>query len=731
MKRIIWLTLTLIFIQLLFAGLHYAVSGMAVVQRMALTGHSALLLKPFLLLLCGQLLLYAGLVYLVWITATNLIDLFSIREGSKGLFTTLIFLLITSSLLALHLYYVPHSFFTQLILESSVGPTVNPEMLTTLYYVAVSTLTLLAVMTGWQMMLDLKNQKHILRQTSAIAFAIITLFMLTAPTPSTHKLIASESSASKPNIILIGFDALRPDYLSHLNQHAPATPTFDDFLKSSTVYTKAYTPLARTFPAWTTLFTGKYPLHHLAREDNINIESVKLDETLPKRLTAAGYQTIFASEDNRFSNINREFGIQELIGTNGNIVTYVMGTINDFPLSNLAIPTRFGKLFFPYHYGNHGAAATYDSNNFLDLIHQHLQQQRNQPVLLVVHFNITAFPFYYFNDHQPYSTSTSTLYQHVVQAGDQLLKQYLAELEAHGLLQHAIVILLSDHGITLAQPGDRMTTIASYQGNPNNIKLKRTKYASSKTKLNLADNKGTIKLGANDFSNSPLNSNLYGIDTSFGYGGDVLSLKQNMPLLAIRIYGDKPNIPHQVNATVLLNDIAPTILDLLQLPAMSAADGTSLKPSLYSAQHVADDRPVFLESGFSIPEIESDGIVIDNVVRHYANLFEVNPQSGMVSIKTEDAKLINTQRQRAVIAGDWMLAYYPAANRYHVLINKQTHQITYQPYIAAPYRVLVNLSSGKWTTDFTQAFAQQAPLAQLTELLSKFYGAEMEFYRHN
>ena len=61
----------------------------------------------------------------------------------------------------------------------------------------------------------------------------------------------------------------------------------------------------------------------------------------------------------------------------------------------------------------------------------------------------------------------------------------------------------------------------------------------------------------------------YGVDTSFGYSGDLLSLKQNHTLLAFKAYGMDLGAAGAVGGISSLLDIFPTVIDLLNLPALS------------------------------------------------------------------------------------------------------------------------------------------------------------------
>jgi len=70
-------------------------------------------------------------------------------------------------------------------------------------------------------------------------------------------------------------------------------------------------------------------------------------------------------------------------------------------------------------------------------------------------------------------------------------------------------------------------------------------------------------------------------------------------------------------------------------------------------------------------------------------------------------KLIISSKQYALVDHDWVLALYP---------QTQGKMIP----------VLVQLSTGKWTTDLSLAFAQNSPAQHMLYTLKQFYGSELK-----
>lgn len=211
-----------------------------------------------------------------------------------------------------------------------------------------------------------------------------TLILLLIAVGTTGYLHAKKSSVEmtdgaskqKPNIIIIGFDSLRPDFLSYFG-HDYATPNFDSFLNQSTVFTNAITPLARTFPSWIGLLTGQYPLHNGVRTNLLNTRELTFHQTLPAILRTQGYQTIYASDETRFSNITSQYGFDTIVTPPGGFNDFFLGTLNDFPMSNLLVNTALGKYLFPYSYANRAMFVTYQPDIFLDMVKKSIKQTAN------------------------------------------------------------------------------------------------------------------------------------------------------------------------------------------------------------------------------------------------------------------------------------------------------------------------------------------------------------------
>ena len=156
--------------------------------------------------------------------------------------------------------------------------------------------------------------------------------------------IAIYHSHQQPNIILIGLDSLRPDFTGFYGNQFVRTPNIDHFLSQAVSFSETYTPLARTFPAWLSILTGKYPKHHEARNNLIASTSIIQQDTLAKKLQQAGYVTVYATDEKRFSNITKEYGFDRIVGPKMGVNDFLLGSLSDFD-KLLVVPG--GRFLFP------------------------------------------------------------------------------------------------------------------------------------------------------------------------------------------------------------------------------------------------------------------------------------------------------------------------------------------------------------------------------------------------
>ncbi len=377
------LTVLCIAAQLSFFIIHYKVSELVdslIQSSLGLSMLHFVILKPLLIFIIIQAMAYGFLILWVWFTAQSIGELWQFSSGKIYCLGIFIWLLTAVSVFLLNNYFYPHSFFATLSFTSL--------FLIKVILLILATFTLLAYYHAF-------TRKRRLR-ISILLLAVIGIFLLAEFYPRTPT--TSYTPLTQPNIIIIGLDSVRPDFVGYFSpDHLHLTPHLNDILHSAAVFTEAYTPLARTFPSWVSILTGKYPKHNDARTNLADTDQILKNVTLAEKLRAAGYQTIYATDEKRFSNVTEQFGFDQVLGPNMGVNDFVLGGLSDFPLTNLLVNTSLGHVLFPFNFANRAAAITYEPQAFLQLIQQGLARRTNQPLFLAIHLCLSHWPYTWAN----------------------------------------------------------------------------------------------------------------------------------------------------------------------------------------------------------------------------------------------------------------------------------------------------------------------------------------------
>ncbi len=619
--------------------------------------------------IAAQLFVHAMFCLLVWACATLSANTLKLAYQYRLRFGVGVWLLAVLTALTANQYYFPNSKMTELTQIILFTPEFT-SIIFNILLVSCSAILILSMIAIVKWVLKKLTFKIVVGfSLLAVVGLLITIYL-----PITKKTIVDK----QPNIIIIGVDSLRPDFIGFF--HGPAkTPFIDSFLKSAVVFDHAVTPLARTFPSWVGILTGRYPLEMNVRSNLADQRHLALSDTLPAILRSHGYQTIFATDEARFSNIDKNFGFDQVVAPPMGLNDFLLGTFNDFPLSNLIINTSLGRWLFPYSYANRPVYFTYDPNSFLSLLRSALFQHRDQPLFLAVHFCLPHNPYLWSNirgnDFDPHSR-----YLKSISAADNQIKKLMGLLSQADLLDNAIVILLSDHGEALELAGDRVTE-------------KRLFITAS----------GTKKIP----HFYPPSLETEEVNQSAGHGTDVLGLSQYRTLLAFKRFDSTQYVPaKKIKQNVSLLDIKPTVLSWLGF-AYQQTSGISLLPILLENHTTQLHQHIFLESDFSPAAIRTVYPDTRKVMLEGIELFQVNPLNARLTVKESMAKMIINSKQYADMYGEWMLALYPQDS-----------------YTQMP--ILINLRTGHWTNDLNTSFAKSSPALVMLEALKQFYGTEIK-----
>ena len=418
-----------------------------------------------------------------------------------------------------------------------------------------------------------------------------------------------------PNVIIIGIDALRPDHLG-INGFTPSvTPFLDHMLDSSLIFDDTYTPLARTYGAWVSILSGRYPVHHGARFNLMPPNLVDRDQTLPHVLKGAGYHTVYAIDERRFNNIDETYGFDQIVGPKAGAADFLLTPFVDDPLLNLISPSPIARILFPFVYDNRAHHKIYDPFLFVRDVVRAAARSEGNPLFLSVHFTLPHWPFV--NNAMPgvpghfdkfdEDNPTYYFYLSMLRQADAQLEDLMNGLEHEGILDNAIVFFISDHGECF-----------------------------------MLDDDGPL----------PAIPQAHFITNESGHGTNVLTNKQYRVLLAYRRYGASSPKGRSERPSSLI-DIAPTIHALLGLDdADIPYDGSSLF-------HEEDaGRPRFIESSINPASISKKRLDAVQAVAEGVAFYTVDDNGRMI-VRPELIDSVVSAKQRAVIVNEWMLAMFP------------------------------------------------------------------------
>ena len=405
-------------------------------------------------------------------------------------------------------------------------------------------------------------QTRALYATSAVAVAGLALVAIMHSEPSTAS-VPDGAPPERPHLIVIGIDSLRSDVARDLTANGQL-PHLRTLLRESTWFSDATTPLARTFPAWISILTGRAPSEANVVCNLTPRELVKANPTVASRLGEAGYHTVFATDEVRFSNIDESYGFDQAETPAIGAADFLIPQFSDIPLINLVANTPIARELFPQLYANRAVTFIYQPETFVARLRRSVRFDR--PTFLAVHLTAPHWP--YVTAHSPARRATGrpwddsfAEYLDSVKRADGQLGELMSWLRDAGALESAVVVVLSDHGEALYRAGDSLVEASA--------------------------------------------PNLPGVRvTPAGHGTSVLSGPQFQVLLGFRGYGPmaqriRPGISQ---FPVALEDIAPTLAEFVGLDDATESDGISLATVLRgdqgSKRHI--DRSRYTETGFNV-----------------------------------------------------------------------------------------------------------------------------------
>lgn len=425
-----------------------------------------------------------------------------------------------------------------------------------------------------------------------------------------HSAARHRAAEGPPNIFVLGIDSMRPDFVA-----AGKAPNVHAFMDGAVRMQDAVTPLARTFPSWISILTGRHPHTTGAFMNLLPRKLIHTGTTLPQALREHGYRSYFAIDETRFANIDTTYGFDETMTSTIGGSDFVISWFADTPLSNIVMNTWLGAVLFPHVHANRAAYVTYDPDTFVRRVVGRLD--RSRPVFLSTHLTLPHWPYSWATSDaiEPVEANFPQLYENAVHRADKQLGDMLHHLEEQGFLDNAIVVVLSDHGEALGQHSDFMSDFYPNHRDP----MPRAQI--------------------------------------WGHGTSVFSPTQYRVVLGIRGYGAAASLfpqPAKLDQPTSLLDVAPTIMELLQIKATDQFDGHSLVPLLRTGTDSRGElaqRIRFTETEYN-PEGFLPGHMTTSTLAQAAQIYHLDSSSDRLLVREAVLPAMLANRQYAALLGD-------------------------------------------------------------------------------
>lgn len=587
--------------------------------------------------LISQLLLFAG-SHLLILLATLTLCLsvaHAARHLNKQLYTPAAltcFILLVYSLLGFALQHYP--WLELAIISDSLSATSPYQQIGTIAFLSLSGLLL------FSFLYNLKSSRKI------AASQLLAILFFVTPLTSIHLPQALESHAAgvttakadtqrqQPDIIMVGLDSVS---LYQARENADQVPFIASLLQRGITYEQAFTPLGRTFGAWNSILSGRYPKHHGARFNLTEFRPKQIQQMLPTDLKELGYYNIYTQDERRFNNINEEYGFDTTVGPAVGAIDFIIPLFADHLFTAYFTNSDIGKWLLPSLYNNRASSITYDPAVFTKSILQETEASpENKPLFMASHFCLAHFPYRwrtFATDSVNGNREEVPLYRQSLKALDQQIENLFRGLHQQGRLNNAIVILLSDHGEGLG--------------------VEPPLWVDWPKEL---------------LVNSPLGEFSQILR---GHGNSLLSRDQNSVIL--NIFQTRKNLTTRtIQSPVSLIDIRPTILSLLEQPVSHIVDGIAIPPAV---QHAQQSRYLFMETGMmmDLPQPDATASELAAKVKDSAAGYVINPQ-GRLIINEDFIHYNESRKQFGVVHNDHLLISTPDNSNNFLLVNRSSKQ---------------------------------------------------------
>lgn len=463
------------------------------------------------------------------------------------------------------------------------------------------------------------------KKTKIIAPLIIGLLLLFNLDPFYYannfwtNLFPEKKTNIGPNIIFIGIDSLNPDHTRYFGYQYNTTPHLDEFMSENIVFSSCHTPLARTFPSWYSILTGKYPKRTGVRYNLINRKYISPDAVTISQYLKKNYDyfTAYFTDETRFCNITSEDGFDYLRHPVMGVKDFIFGNFHDFSLTNVFFNNPLGYKVFKFTDINRAVYHMYNPRFFRNDLCGFLDKlKKKKRFLLTVHFCAPHWP-YDASSPYPYLFDTQeniqySPYDGTLKMADDQFGKFIKTLKKKRLYENSVIIILSDHGETIK-----------------------------------------------------------------GHGTNLKDSAQNRILLTIK--PQFQSLHKEINDLVRTIDIAPTVYEFLNIETSLDFDGKSLLPLIKGKEKIPRYNPIIMETGFSVDTPGGAGLALQEMVTQGIAFYEFD-RRGIITVQEKFHDKLVERKQRAVQTPEWKIVVEPQVRKDGVSSKIQLFSIKNDSY---------------------------------------------------
>jgi arylsulfatase A-like enzyme len=477
----------------------------------------------------------------------------------------------------------------------------------------------------------------------------------------------------RPNVLVLATDSLRPQSISY-NGYRRKTPNIDAVFAKGMNFLNAKSSLARTLPSWTSVFTSSFPPDHHMRHMFPSIKNTKKKwETMIDVFNGHNYYTAVISDVAGDFFPNMDYGFQEVITPRVRVRQILKQRsleMHSFLMGFIINPA--GWRFFPEMWGmtlnkDPWYVAEYTKKSIKKSL------EKKSPFFILYFSSNNHFPYAVKYPYYKRYTPKNYYGRHKYGLSGDILESFL-ETEVS---KDEIPLVVNHYDGAAKLFDDNVGEMLTFL-----------------EKCNIEKN--TIVIIMSDHG-----ENLYEEDNGVAHGDHLLGPYSNNMVLGIYSpFEDFKGI--RVEKTVRDIDVAPTILDLLDMSIPGAFRGHSLVPVMQGNDFPG--YPAYMETGLWY---STTAPFIDNKIRipypHIVRLLNIEMPSGYIAVKKEYEHLVVASKYRAYQLNERKYIYMPGETEYKeyfYIDEKQVDRkdITDEEFLSFKQK-MVDLFAGKLFLD--------------------------------